>query len=1321
MTHGAYMPDSPKKTNIRDKGLLDTLRDFNELRAQSADIGNAFFEKSTEHNGPSDAMRHIIFNAKLTAGTGSRLIPWLLDKIHEYGESAIPIPGLRQPNREMRMDLANGELGRAIGKLNLSDAEMVDLAQRAVQSGKAATLIDDDSTKAYAEGGSVIVDEDGNPVATPLEEEVQNQFGMEPGLDRASLIPYKSKEHGWVAPEILYDIAKLVTSPIAALHGKYISPEETISSALTIGGIGTPIGLARPVESGVARMFIGPKSKSWDAKSHALALKMADEGASPSTIWQKTGNWQMPDKNWAQEIIDPIDLYNEEKGIKYAKDTVKAQNADRVQEQRDYEDAGKIGTLFKDIKNSHWNSYLMRHPDTGEIMYNGSTGQPLIEPGFEQEAAEFQNLLRQKAVDKFAEKYGYPASEKAIHYYNTVPHSSNIWFGENLRKPKRVSTVNWASPTGPVRIPMKEVIDHPELLEAYPELGNIRFTKAAMSPGTWGVYSPNSDRIGLSKYALNPSSTLTHELQHAVQQLEGWEGGANPKDFPGYSNSAKMALYYRNLGETVARATQARRGLLTTEAERRAVFPETSFNLPGTKDLSTEEIKSQLMWQGMDPLEKTKALKTTLRGPSSESVMYDPDKVDSIVSALHDDAKFAKGGEVKKSKDKIELPPIPTLNDHAPYPKTDNTETLDDIINNLSYGLGEGFGHQMQGLGELVTHPIESAKNIYHGVKAMVEDPSLIKQAAADIATRATGSTQGLGEVIGENVSPTGIVKRLAGVGNPAIRGIVKTKGGNWISDIRRGVTGGPETYALALTNEKHAPELNDWLNTKLTRYIRNEMGTAEDPVLHLFDQGIKHFDLEDPERAVASVQELNRAAEYAANRRKIKGFPAEGVAKTPTGKAWEDAVERDIYSKSASSLLPPLPEDPSVLSVREAAPWLEKLPPETPIYHFNTRYWNDDLGFKHLTDELHNATREGDHLPEHLKLDPSKLSKVTVPQAVQLVDKINTWRKENAGKANLVLANNPATVLHKDYPEEGFRWVQLKKPTLEQITLPEGTERLESTGPGTGTLRVPGISNVHVFHGPDPQNERAWSIAERRAKDALATKHLENALGYEGDIMNHCVGGYCPEVEAEDRQIFSLRDSKGNPHATIEVVQDYPAARDWEDIDPQLKETYLDTIDQYFKDHPDHKTSDLSPREINDILKEYKAPRPQPYIRQIRGKGNAAPIDKYTPYVQDFVKSGNWADVQELSNARLSTLDDHDYDDAGMAIMQLRERMKEAGTTPDQKYFTEQELRDLMTKHGVDQNFAQGGLVASTDQTGYNRDRVQSIVDQLHQEMLNG
>ena len=43
--------------------------------------------------------------------------------------------------------------------------------------------------------------------------------------------------------------------------------------------------------------------------------------------------------------------------------------------------------------------------------------------------------------------------------------------------------------------------------------------------------------------------------------------------------------------------------------------------------------------------------------------------------------------------------------------------------------------------------------------------------------------------------------------------------------------------------------------------------------------------------------------------------------------------------------------------------------------------------------------------------------------------------------------------------------------------------------------------------------------------------------------------------------------------------------------------------------------------------------------ILQIKGKGNGAPAEKYLPFVQDFVKSGNWSDVQDLRNAGLAKI----------------------------------------------------------------------------------
>lgn len=42
--------------------------------------------------------------------------------------------------------------------------------------------------------------------------------------------------------------------------------------------------------------------------------------------------------------------------------------------------------------------------------------------------------------------------------------------------------------------------------------------------------------------------------------------------------------------------------------------------------------------------------------------------------------------------------------------------------------------------------------------------------------------------------------------------------------------------------------------------------------------------------------------------------------------------------------------------------------------------------------------------------------------------------------------------------------------------------------------------------------------------------------LAREGELMGHCVGGYCRAVEQEYSIIYSLRDSKNEPHVTIEL-----------------------------------------------------------------------------------------------------------------------------------------------------------------------------------------
>jgi hypothetical protein len=70
---------------------------------------------------------------------------------------------------------------------------------------------------------------------------------------------------------------------------------------------------------------------------------------------------------------------------------------------------------------------------------------------------------------------------------------------------------------------------HPELSAAYPDTKNIM---VSLKPNrTGGYYEMGSDNIGVPVIGENNApdrSLMLHELQHAIQQREGFAGGANP-------------------------------------------------------------------------------------------------------------------------------------------------------------------------------------------------------------------------------------------------------------------------------------------------------------------------------------------------------------------------------------------------------------------------------------------------------------------------------------------------------------------------------------------------------------------------------------------------------------------------------------------------------------------------------------------------------------------------------------------------------------------------------------------------------------------------
>ncbi len=89
---------------------------------------------------------------------------------------------------------------------------------------------------------------------------------------------------------------------------------------------------------------------------------------------------------------------------------------------------------------------------------------------------------------------------------------------------------------------------------------------------------------------------------------------------------------------------------------------------------------------------------------------------------------------------------------------------------------------------------------------------------------------------------------------------------------------------------------------------------------------------------------------------------------------------------------------------------------------------------------------------------------------------------------------------------------------------------------------------------------------------------NTENDLGVEGDKMGHCVGSYCDDVASGRTTIYSLRDARNEPHATIEV----------------LPPSY------FYRDYP---------------------PTP-PKVDQIKGKGNEPPVEKYRPMIKQWLQT---------------------------------------------------------------------------------------------------
>ena len=454
------------------------------------------------------------------------------------------------------------------------------------------------------------------------------------------------------------------------------------------------------------------------------------------------------------------------------------------------------------------------------------------------------------------------------------------------------------------------------------------------------------------------------------------------------------------------------------------------------------------------------------------------------------------------------------------------------------------------------------------------------------------------------------------------------------VSDYVRSLGGGK-------TEQLSAPDfaMNRWLETKLGKYMKNEMATPEDPLRALAERGVLHVD----------PQQIGLNRYLASDIRRKSGNPAMGESEA--AKAWEDASDVSIGQMPAGELLRQ--------GYAEQMPWLAKVPPETPVYLPSQSDAASNLGFSHLTDELRNAINPQSGLPENLLWKYSDLDKVTVPQAVERVAKINEWRAAQKAEADMARAMGPATQVVKEYPEQGYKWVELRQPKETGRTV--SVEKIPDEIQGMDDAQARrAVEEMAYDEGLDPGtpefNQFVEDILPRKTTMTVdeSYKALEDALKYEGETMGHCVGGYCPDVVEGRSKIYSLRDKKGQPHVTIEVAPRNITAQEAIKmaISEGLPEKGMETFNR-----------------VAEIMGSGDFMRQD--IVQIKGKGNKAPKEDYLPAVQDFVRSGNWSEVGDLQNTGLVSIDKIP-----------EKRLYEAAGMKLPKYVTEKERDDLINEY---------------------------------------
>lgn len=544
---------------------------------------------------------------------------------------------------------------------------------------------------------------------------------------------------------------------------------------------------------------------------------------------------------------------------------------------------------------------------------------------------------------------------------------------------------------------------------------------------------------------------------------------------------------------------------------------------------------------------------------------------------------------------------------------------------------------------------------------------------AASIATKAgLPLVEHTGQLLNAGFHGEGPLSKVMAPAQPMYA--VKPKGGNWTNQPGHNPDEFAEFHDIYSHNTT-AP--NKWRDKQLVNYIKNQMGTTDDPLLKLEQEGRLHMTPQQMEelsvehgRAPYPAQDGGTQYRIRPNSSKADKFHVEATGRdyrTP----WENLSDQSIgrhtpgedvnylldnyeVSNEANTIGKARDEllarnDPGDLAQADELKrylYLDKIDPQTPLYGMGDP---QGLGFQHMMDYMDTANAAGHAFEHHGSLEAMrKAAENAVPNApihdfIPLVERNLHLTDDAIGRSSVA-----------DIAAKTGEWNKI----LEQTK----TLRAQAQVPDFKTY-----DSGHVWKAvPDTAtSDDGLNFALNAGKDAgWCTQTTGLAQHYGGN----------------GNQLYILHDAAGKPKVQIAVEPPQP---NWNDATRSqhhvLQQSYVDN------GYPEKEAYAQATKDLTPDL--------PPAIKEIKGRMNRRPDPEDIPMVQDFVKSGKWGEVRDLQNSGLRKTSD--------AFNPLeQQKIKEAGGQMGE-YHTPEEI-DKFNELGYDYvpdtppaaNYAKGGLV---------------------------